>query len=52
MTTLVLEFKKIQSDDKTRYNTFYSILKAEAIVHESKIDDIFESIYSTIISNT
>ena len=52
VTTLVLEFKKIQSDDKTRYNTFYSILKAEAIVHESKIDDVFESIYSTIISNT
>ena len=49
--TLVLEFKKIQSDDKTLYSAFYLNSKTEAIITESGIDDVFESIYSTIISN-
>ena len=52
MTRLVLELKKIQSDDKTLYKIFYAISQAEAIINESDIDDVFESIYSTIISNT
>ena len=52
MTRLVLELKKMQSDDKTLYNIFYAISQAEAIINESDIDDVFESIYSTIISNT
>ena len=52
MTTLVLVFKKIESEDKTKYDTFYSHSKAEIIINESDIDDIFKSIYTTIISNT
>ena len=51
MTTLVLKFKKIQSDDKTLYSSFDSNLIAEPIINESDIDDVFKSIHSTIISN-
>ena len=50
MTTLVLVFKKIESEDKTKYYTFYSNSKAEIIINENDID-VFESIYTTIISN-
>ena len=32
MITLVLEFKKIESDDETKYSTFYSSSKAETII--------------------
>ena len=49
MTTLVLVFKKIESEDKTKYYTFYSNSKAEIIINENDID-VFESIYTTIIS--
>ena len=51
VTTLVLVFKKIESEGKTKYGTFYSNSKAEIIINESDIDDIFESVYTTIISN-
>ena len=51
MTTLSLVFKKIESQDKTKYGTFYSHSKAKAIINESDIDDVLESIYTTIISN-
>ena len=34
VTTLVLEFKKIESDDKTKYSTFYSSSKAETVINE------------------
>ena len=51
MAILVLQFKKIQSDDKILYSTFYSNSKAETVINENDIDDVFESIYSTIISN-
>ena len=40
MTTLVLMFKKIERDDKTKHET---------IMNESDIDDLFESICTTII---
>ena len=50
LTTLVLEFRKIQSDDKTQYSTFYSHSKSETIVNESDIDDVLESVYTTVIS--
>ena len=46
-----LEFKKIESDDRTKCITFYSILKPEIIINESDTDDVFASIHSTIISN-
>ena len=48
---LVLEFIKIESGDKTRYDSFYWNSKAETIINESETDNVFESIYTTIISN-
>ena len=51
VTVLVLVFKKIESDDKTNYGTLYSNSKAEIIVNQSDIYDVFQSIYTTIISN-
>ena len=50
MATLVLEFEKIESEDKTKFHTFYSSSIAEIIII-SDIDDVFQSIYTTIISN-
>ena len=44
MTTLALEVKKIQSTDKILYNTFYSNSKAETIINESGIDNVFKSV--------
>ena len=49
--TLVLVFKKIESEDKTKYASFYSSSKAEIIINESDIDKVFQSIYTTIIKN-
>ena len=34
-----------------KHSTFYSVSKAETIINESDFDDVFELIYSTIISN-
>ena len=51
LSTLVLVFKKIESEYKTKYDNFYSNSKAETIINDSDIDNIFESIYTTIISN-
>ena len=46
-------FKKVESEDKIKYDNFYSSSKAEIIINESDIDDVFQSIYTTIIiSNT
>ena len=44
-------FKKVESDGKTKYDTFYSNLKAKTIINESKVADVFEPFYTTIISN-
>ena len=52
MTTLVLVFTKIESEDKTKYDNFYSSSKAEIIINESDIDDVFQSIYTINITNT
>ena len=49
MTILVLVLKKIGLEDKIKYGTFYSHSKPETIANENDIDDIFESIYTTII---
>ena len=46
VTAIVLE-----SGDKTKYGTLYSNSKSETIIIESNIDDVFESIYTTIMSN-
>ena len=43
LTTLVLDFQKTENDDKTKYETCYSDLKAKAINSKSGIDDVFES---------
>ena len=51
LATLVLMLKKIENKDKTKYDNFYSRLKAEIIINESDIDDVFKSIYTTIITN-
>ena len=48
LTTLVLE---LESDDKTKYGTFYLNSKAEMIINESDIDDVSESICTKIIMN-
>ena len=50
MAILVLEFKKIESNDETK-DIFYSNSKAEKIINESDIIDVFESIYVPTISN-
>ena len=47
--TLVLAFKKMESEDKTKYDNSYSNSKAEIIINESDIEDVFKSIYTTII---
>ena len=49
--TLILMFEKIESEDKTKYDTFCSNSKVKIIVNESDINDLCESIYTTIISN-
>ena len=49
MRTLVLVFKKIESEDKIKCDTFYSSSNAEIIINKSDIDDVFQSIYTTII---
>ena len=49
--TLVLVFQKIESQDKTNYDNFYSSSKAEIVINESDIDDMFKSIYTTIITS-
>ena len=45
MATLVLMLKKIESEDKTKYDTFYSHSKAETV---GESDDVFESFYTTV----
>ena len=52
VATLVLVLKKIESEDKIKYDTFYSHSKAETIINESDIDDnVLKSIYTTVISS-
>ena len=51
VTKLVLVFKMIGSEGKTKYGNFSSISKAEIIINESYIDNVFQSIYPTIITN-
>ena len=45
MRTLVLVFTKNDSEDKTKYDTFYSHSKAETIINESDIDGVFKLNY-------
>ena len=47
--TFVLVLKKIESEDKTKYDTFYSNAKEEIVINESDINDVFQSIDITVI---
>ena len=49
--TLVLVSKKKESKEKTKFDSFYSSSKSEIIIDESDIDNVFKSIYNTVISN-
>ena len=51
VATLVLVFKKIENEDKTKYDNFYSSSKAGVIIYKSDIDYVFQSIYTTIMTN-
>ena len=51
VTTLVLVFKKIKSEDKTKHDNFYSSSKAEIIINESDIDDVFKSTHTAVKIN-
>ena len=48
-TMLYSVLENIESEVKTKYDTFYWNSKAELIINESDIDDIFQSNYTTII---
>ena len=39
-------FKKIESEDKTKFESLYLRSKVEIIFNESDIDNVFEFIYS------
>ena len=41
-------FKKIEIDDKTKYNIFYTHSKWKTITAKGDIDDVFESVCATI----
>ena len=41
----------MESDSETKYGAFYSKLKGETVINKTDTDDVFESIYITIISN-
>ena len=41
VTTLVLVFKNIESEDNTKYDSFCSSSKAEIITNECDNDDVF-----------
>ena len=47
MATLVLVFNKTANEDKTSMAIFFQV---ELIFNNSDIHDVFESVYSTIIS--
>ena len=46
--TLVLVYKKIENEAKTKYGNFYSSSKTEIITNESDIDDVFQSIHTIL----
>ena len=51
VTALALVFKKIESEDKRKFDNFYSSSKAEIIINESEIDDMYKWIYTSVITN-
>ena len=51
MKILVLVLKRIECEDKTKYDTFYLHSKVEKVLEKSHIDDVFKLIYAIVISN-
>ena len=51
VTTLVVEFKKIESDGASKDDPYYSHSKVKTFINESDIDNVFKSVYGTIMSN-
>ena len=51
MTTLVLEFKKVERANDKKHSAPYSFSKAETNIYVTDIGDAFEWVYNTIISN-
>ena len=52
VTALVLVFENIESKDKAKFNNFHSSSKAQIIINKNDIDDVIQSIYTIIITNT
>ena len=52
LMTSVLELMKQKWHGKTKYSPFYFSSKAETIINDSDINDVFESKYCIVISNT
>ena len=50
LTTLVLVFNKIESKDQIKFDNFYLSLKAEITISQTGIDNLFEPIFSTLMS--
>ena len=43
-------FKKIENENKTNNDNFHSNSKVEIFINDSNIGDMFQSIYTTIIT--
>ena len=51
MATLILVFKRIGVEDKPKCGTFYSHSNAETVTVSYIDDNLFRSIYTTVISD-
>ena len=51
MTKLTVVFKKIEIEYKIKYDNFYLSSEAEIIINQTDIVDVFQSIYTTFITN-
>ena len=51
VASLVLVFKKIENENQANYDNFDLSSKVEIIINESDINDVFLSIYATVITN-
>ena len=47
---LGLKIKETINKNETKHNIFHSNSKTETIIHGSDMDNVFESIYSTIMT--
>ena len=43
--------KYLENEDKTKFGNLYWSSKVEIVINESNIDDVFQSIYTTVIKN-